>query len=685
MKLSDFKISIRIYIAIILPVAGMLLFSSYIMADQYKISKSATKLSELVTIAPDISALIHEMQKERGLSAGYIGSNGSSEFRNKLNLQRKNTNKAVEHLKVILSNFDSNAYGEVFSNKVKASQSSLSKLSSVRGKVTNLELTVSGMAGYYTSVIVKNMGIIAYASVLSTDAGVTKAVASYENYLQAKEHAGIERAMGANGFGKGIFSPGVYQKFVSLISAQRVFLSRFKTFASDDQVQFHKDTVKGADVDKVNHLRRIALDVGTGGRVIANITGSYWFETITKKIDLMKQVEDKIAEDLMGMIANSKSVAKTSLLIAQLVSFAMIIVVAVLGIKIVSTITRPVYIIISSINELIGGELGHEISGTERKDEIGDISRAMEVFREGLVKAKRLQEEQELDQKIKLEFASKLEKLTDNFDISISAFLDELAQSMDGLSVTSSDLNCVAGRSEEQSQSLISSSNTASGNVNTVASASEELSASIQEIVTQITLSSDIARDSVVKAKEVNQAIKGLKEGSDKIGEVVDFIKDIAEQTNLLALNATIEAARAGEAGKGFAVVASEVKALAAQTAKATEDIEEQVIATQKSTLNTANAISEVSITIEKMDEIATSISAAMEEQSAAMSEIVRSTHGAAESTNEVAGIASGITESASETNSAASNLGAATDDINKRTTDLRNEVEVFLANIKAA
>lgn len=263
------------------------------------------------------------------------------------------------------------------------------------------------------------------------------------------------------------------------------------------------------------------------------------------------------------------------------------------------------------------------------------------------------------------EFNHMLENMTEDFDHNVAGFIRDLAASTEELGATASTLKNVSDRGQ--------------------AKATEEMLASIKEINGQVSNASRISQEAVSEARDASNAIGELKGSSETIGEVVNLIQDIAEQTNLLALNATIEAARAGESGKGFAVVASEVKSLAAQTAKATEDIATQISAMQGATENTVGVIEGVSKTINDINEIATSMSAAMEEQSAAIQEIVRNTQSAAEKTDQVSHIVVDVSTGAEETQSSSSNVSDAAQDLARRTEDLRGVVEVFLSNLKAA
>lgn len=282
------------------------------------------------------------------------------------------------------------------------------------------------------------------------------------------------------------------------------------------------------------------------------------------------------------------------------------------------------------------------------------------------------------------EFTERLKLMTNTFDGSIAEFLGTLTTATAELMTTASNLSYVSEQSLSKTEELETYSQVAAQSVNTVAGASEEMSASITEINTQVSKASTISKTAVESAQRAGQAISNLQGMSENIGQVVNLIQDIAEQTNLLALNATIEAARAGEAGKGFAVVASEVKSLALETAKATEQIASQVSAIQNETHNSVELIEGVGKTIDEVNNIACSIAAAMEEQSASIHEIVRSTQSAAEQTMRVQETVIEVSKSSQESLAAAEKVDTSAASLSQQANDLRGQVEVFLATIKA-
>ena len=336
---------------------------------------------------------------------------------------------------------------------------------------------------------------------------------------------------------------------------------------------------------------------------------------------------------------------------------------------ITSFVIRPLAGMTGAMERLARGDLDTEVSGTDRADEIGTLARSLQVFKDAALANRRHEQEQREEQVRKEERQRRIEGFITTFDRAVSNVLNGVASASTQLSQTAESMAALAEQTNRQA----------------TASAAEEMGASIHEISRQVATSNEIASRAARQAQQTTGSVRSLADAANRIGEVVKLIQDIAEQTNLLALNATIEAARAGEAGKGFAVVASEVKALANQTGKATEEIAAQIAEVQNATQGTVGAIDGIGQTITSINEIAAAIAAAIEEQNATTGEITRNVQQAAHGTEEVSANIVQVSHAATQTGSAANQVLSASGDLSRQAESLRREVENFLADIRAA
>jgi methyl-accepting chemotaxis protein len=349
-------------------------------------------------------------------------------------------------------------------------------------------------------------------------------------------------------------------------------------------------------------------------------------------------------------------------------------------------ISHPVVRMCEAMRALANGDRTVEIPGVGRKDEIGQMADTVAVFRDSMVEAERLREDNERHKaEAEAERKAGMIRLADTFEAGIKGVVNSVASQATEMQSAALAMTHTAETATQQATAVAASVEQASANVQTVATAAEELSASVLEIGRQVEQSSNIADHAVVEADRTNTTVEGLSRTAQRIGEVVQLIETIAGQTNLLALNATIEAARAGDAGKGFAVVASEVKSLASQTAKATEEIRAQISEIQGATGQTVEAIRSIGTTIRQMSEIATTIASAVEEQGAATREIASNVHQAAQGTGDIASNIEGVSHAAGETGAAASQVLSSAGELARQSETLRRDVDDFLANVRAA
>ena len=455
----------------------------------------------------------------------------------------------------------------------------------------------------------------------------------------------------------------------------------------------HSADAKAEFENLLAQLEKIDKEHGeyeAAGIALIQAVAGGWSPEIREQLDAVEMKSDAVDKVLEAALAQISKFTERSAHqaeadeytgIAVMIGSAVLLV--ILGVFLTVFVTRavvnPIEALKAVMDRMAEGVREIEVPGTSNADETGAMARAIETFRIGLIEADRLTEAQRQEEEVKLQRAARIEQLNADFERMSSEILDTVASASEELRATAQSMSAIAEETESQATSVASASEQASANVATVAAATEELSASVREISRQVNQAADSVKNANTMVKNADMQVAGLARAAEKIGEVVALIDDIAEQTNLLALNATIEAARAGEAGKGFAVVASEVKSLANQTAGATNDITDQISTIQTEIGSTIEGIKTISDIIGQVEEISTTIAPAVEEQTAAVREIASNAQHASQGTEEVSSNVAGVSSGVSTARELAGAVQSTANNLSEQAEALKKQITAFL------
>ena len=613
-----------------------------IVCDSIREMREMESVRQFALFCDAVSSLVHETQKERGLTAGFLGSS-DEKFVQRLSTQRQLTDEKMSSFRAVLESLDLGAYGKDVSGPVHLANDELSGISQKRNLVSSRKLDLKNAIAYYTHINTLLLDTVNNASRVATDGRFAVRISAYSAFLKSKERAGLERAVLANAFAKDRFGPGLYDKFSELVALQNTYLQEFVGLASPEDRDYFESTLTGDVITKVDWYREIARSKSMSGGFGQD--PGVWFDTITKKINLLKKVDDELSARLVDQAESAVAKARRMFCFASFVVIATCSLVAIGCFVLVRSISSRLEKLASSMRHIAEGDL--TIRLTESDDEIGKLSTNVNLM---------------------------LSKMSDAV-LCISRHSSSISESSDSLTLTADTLKSGADQSKTKAAAVFASTEEIATNMAQTSVATTQMSEGIAEICESVELirsfSDRVTNESKQTASFIesaaacvengNQQVHDLGIASRAIDNVINIIQELSEQTSLLALNATIEAARAGEAGKGFAVVATEVKQLASQSSQAIEGIRDQVTAIQGCAEQTVAVVGEVEKLVCNARESTRTIAVAIDSQQqnvASIIEIVAQSKAASDELSQA------INESASATTAIAENMAHVDDSL---------------------
>ncbi len=618
MRFSNFPIAFRIGLAVALPMLGLAVFMTLFVGGQMQVAARMERVEQISAFSRDISELIHELQRERGNSAGFVGAGGQGAFADRLREQRLRTERALRAYQASAAAVRQAGFGDVLNSYLDRSDARLSVLDRHRGAVDGLSLSMGETVSPYTGMINSLIEVIAEEThAANGGAGTTSIMVGFLNLVHAKESAGIERAVGSNTFSSGRVTNENHRRALTLQANQEAYFTEFRELMGPDWAERLDAVITNTDSQAVDAAREVLAAAGYGGE-LAGYSGPQWFDLTTRRIDALMALETEVSDHLTSIAQTARADARGRANTALAAGVAALLFTMLLSGVLMGSVVNPIRRITGHLRQLSEGDTSVVVTGGERKDEIGAMARAAKAFlhatqeREAIVARNT-----ELERNAVADRANLLVDMSEQVKTATEVSVGDIVNQAEQLRQRSESMRSALVEAGGEADSANAATAQTLENTERAAGLAGELNDAIAEVAEQIARGDTLARDAVSQASASREGVEALTEAAEQIGDFVGIIAGLAEQTNLLALNATIEAARAGEAGKGFAVVASEVKALAAQTNKSTSEIAERVQAIQARTGDAATAIGSVADAIDKLGEVTAAVAAAMEEQRA--------------------------------------------------------------------